>query len=192
MGNVATNLLHEGERNICSPVLAKKGLPSSLEFTETNTAEVYHVKDVHVERKTNKLDCIKTKQLLSVENASQNSKEVEDLVHERAESSHTSSTMDEHEHSIGSHHLEPPSGSRSKSASSSSSLANSWTLEMGLDPALQEKWFLTFEQFVSGLNKEPDLCQFFAEQNLLDLSGASSVDPILNSYTRTVLATSPL
>jgi len=64
----------------------------------------------------------------------------------------------------------------------------------GLDSEIerQEKWFLTFEQFVSGLNQEPDLCQFFAEQNLIDLSGSTSVDPVLSSYTRTVIASSPL
>lgn len=51
------------------------------------------------------------------------------------------------------------------------------------------KWLLTFEQFVSTLQKEPVLCQFFAEQNTIDLSG-TSVDPVLNPYTRTILATS--
>ena len=51
---------------------------------------------------------------------------------------------------------------------------------------LEAKWFLTFEQFVAGVQQEPDLCQFFAEQNVIDLSG-SSVDPILSQYTRTIL-----
>ena len=51
---------------------------------------------------------------------------------------------------------------------------------------LEAKWFLTFEQFVAGVQQEPDLCQFFAEQNIIDLSG-SSVDPILSQYTRTIL-----
>ena len=51
---------------------------------------------------------------------------------------------------------------------------------------LEAKWFLTFEQFVAGVQQEPELCQFFAEQNIIDLSG-SSVDPILSQYTRTVL-----
>lgn len=58
------------------------------------------------------------------------------------------------------------------------------------DQDLQEKWYLTFEQFVSVLQQEPDLCQFFAEQNAIDLTG-SSVDPLLSHYTRTVLASSP-
>ena len=53
---------------------------------------------------------------------------------------------------------------------------------------LEEKWFLTFEQFVGALQREPFLCQFFAEQNSIDLSG-TSVDPVLNPYTRTILAT---
>lgn len=48
---------------------------------------------------------------------------------------------------------------------------------------------LTFEQFVGALQLEPVLCQFFAEQNTMDLSG-SSVDPVLNPYTRTIMATS--
>lgn len=55
---------------------------------------------------------------------------------------------------------------------------------------LEERWFLTFEQFVGALQREPYLCQFFAEQNSIDLSG-TSVDPVLNPYTRTILATSP-
>lgn len=53
---------------------------------------------------------------------------------------------------------------------------------------LEEKWFLTFEQFVGDLQREPFLCQFFAEQDSIDLSG-TSVDPVLNPYTRTILAT---
>ncbi len=49
------------------------------------------------------------------------------------------------------------------------------------------RWYLTFEQFVSGIQQEPELCQFFAEQSIIDLHG-TSVDPVLSSYTRTVLA----
>ena len=52
---------------------------------------------------------------------------------------------------------------------------------------LEAKWYLNFEQFVAGVQQEPELCQFFAEQNIIDLSG-TSVDPILNQYTRTMLA----
>ena len=48
-------------------------------------------------------------------------------------------------------------------------------------------WFLTFEQFLSGLQYEPALCQFFAEQYMMDLLG-SSVDPDLSSYTRSFMA----
>ena len=53
-----------------------------------------------------------------------------------------------------------------------------------------EKWFLSFEQFVGALQRKTVLCQFFAEQNTIDLSG-TNVDPVLNPYTRTILATSP-
>ena len=53
----------------------------------------------------------------------------------------------------------------------------------------QSEWLLTFEQFVQALQTEPELCQFFAEQNTIDLSG-SSVDSVLNPYTRTIQATS--
>ena len=49
-----------------------------------------------------------------------------------------------------------------------------------------ERWYITFEQFISSVQTEPDLCQFFAEQNTMDLAG-SSVDPVLSPYTRTVL-----
>lgn len=52
---------------------------------------------------------------------------------------------------------------------------------------LEAKWFLSFEQFIAGVQQEPELCQFFAEQNYIDLSG-TSVDPVLNLYTRTILA----
>ena len=52
---------------------------------------------------------------------------------------------------------------------------------------LEAKWILNFEQFVAGIQQEPELCQFFAEQNVIDLSG-TCVDPILSQYTRTVLA----
>lgn len=48
-------------------------------------------------------------------------------------------------------------------------------------------WFLTFEQFLSGLQHEPALCQFFAEQYMMDLMG-SNVDPDLSSYTRSFMA----
>ena len=54
---------------------------------------------------------------------------------------------------------------------------------------LKVEWLLTFEQFASALQKEMLLCQFFAEQNTIDLSG-TNVDPVLNPYTRTILATS--
>ena len=50
----------------------------------------------------------------------------------------------------------------------------------------ETKWYITFEQFISCVQTEPDLCQFFAEQNTIDLR-SSSVDPILSPYTRTVL-----
>ena len=55
---------------------------------------------------------------------------------------------------------------------------------------VEERWRLTFEEFVSTLQREPVLCQFFAEQNSIDLSG-TNVDPVLNPYTRTIMATSP-
>ena len=47
-----------------------------------------------------------------------------------------------------------------------------------------EFWYITLEDFISNIQRETELCQFFAEQYILDLKG-SSVDPILNTYTRT-------
>ena len=44
-------------------------------------------------------------------------------------------------------------------------------------------WTITLEDFISAIQREPDLCQFFAEQYILDLRG-SCVDPLLSSYTR--------
>ena len=49
-----------------------------------------------------------------------------------------------------------------------------------------QMWYITFEQFISSIQTEPELCQFFAEQNTIDLD-SSSVDPLLTPYTRTVL-----
>ncbi len=71
-----------------------------------------------------------------------------------------------------------------------SKLMNSFEQAMADAEDLEERWILHFEQFVGALQKEPDLCQFFAEQNSMDLSG-TSVDPVLNPYTRTIMATSP-
>ena len=64
------------------------------------------------------------------------------------------------------------------------------SLSDSLEQCHKEEWKLSFEQFVGALQLEPALCQFFAEQNAMDLSG-SSVDPVLNPYTRTIMATSP-
>ena len=66
------------------------------------------------------------------------------------------------------------------------------SLELSVSPAadsqgLSSKWYITFEQFISSVQTEPDLCQFFAEQNTMDLD-SSCVDPLLSPYTRTVLA----
>ena len=52
--------------------------------------------------------------------------------------------------------------------------------------AAENRWYITFEQFISCVQTEPDLCQFFAEQNTIDLA-SSPVDPLLSPYTRTVL-----
>lgn len=87
---------------------------------------------------------------------------------------------------------EPVSVSTEESAKSLTELSIEGSFEKAMADAeeLEEKWFLTFEQFVSALQREPVLCQFFAEQNTIDLSG-TNVDPVLNPYTRTILATSP-
>lgn len=49
-----------------------------------------------------------------------------------------------------------------------------------------EMWNINLEDFIASIQREPELCQFFAEQYILDLRG-SSVDPVLNSYTRTFM-----
>ena len=86
----------------------------------------------------------------------------------------------------------PPPDNSETPGTSPDDLPNPLVLDLANDSKVQEKWYLTFEQFVSGLNQEPELCQFFAEQNKMDLTGSSPVDPVLSSYTRTVLASSPL
>jgi hypothetical protein len=53
--------------------------------------------------------------------------------------------------------------------------------------SLRDKWYITFEQFISSVQAEPDLCQFFAEQNAMDLD-SSSVDLVLTPYTRMMSA----
>ena len=65
--------------------------------------------------------------------------------------------------------------------------SNTFDIAVADAAELEAKWFLSFEQFVAGIQQEPELCQFFAEQNIIDLSG-TSVSPVLNQYTRTVLA----
>jgi len=54
------------------------------------------------------------------------------------------------------------------------------------DPEMSKRWYITFEQFISAVQQEPELCQFFAEQDTIDLE-SSSVDPILSRYTQSVL-----
>ena len=54
------------------------------------------------------------------------------------------------------------------------------------DPEMSKRWYITFEQFISAIQLEPELCQFFAEQDTIDLE-SSSVDPILSRYTQSVL-----
>ena len=63
------------------------------------------------------------------------------------------------------------------------------TVQTITNQELDENWMLTFEQFAAAIQQEPELCQFFAEQNRMDLEG-TSVDRILNPYTKTVLAVS--
>ena len=86
--------------------------------------------------------------------------------------------------------LDAPNVSRDKELESSSRYED---FEQALANTMhhynKEEWMLTFEQFVDALQLEPVLCQFFAEQNTMDLSG-SSVDPVLNPYTRTIMTTS--
>ena len=50
-----------------------------------------------------------------------------------------------------------------------------------------DSWYISFEDFIAGVQREPELCQFFAEQYILNLKG-SSVDPILNPYTRVFMS----
>lgn len=61
------------------------------------------------------------------------------------------------------------------------------TENLSLQALQGSDWFLTFEQFLSGLQLEPALCQFFAEQYMMDLIG-TSVDPGLGAYTRAFMA----
>ena len=53
-------------------------------------------------------------------------------------------------------------------------------------PSLTE-WHLELEDFISSIQSEPDLCQFFAEQYLIDLKGRN-IDPLVNTYTASFIA----
>ncbi len=44
------------------------------------------------------------------------------------------------------------------------------------------EWHLELEDFISSIQSEPDLCQFFAEQYVIDLKGRN-IDPLVNTYT---------
>ena len=54
-----------------------------------------------------------------------------------------------------------------------------------------DNWSLTLEQFISGIQSEPDLCQFFAEQYLIDLKG-TKIDPLQNTYTTSMITATKL
>ena len=43
------------------------------------------------------------------------------------------------------------------------------TLKLSSEKSKTSKWSLSLEEFISGLQSEPELCQFFAEQYLIDL-----------------------
>lgn len=45
-----------------------------------------------------------------------------------------------------------------------------------------DDWSLTLEDFISSIQSEPELCQFFAEQYVIDLKG-KNIDPHDNTYT---------
>ena len=62
--------------------------------------------------------------------------------------------------------------------------------EFKVQDELDKSWYITFEQFVGKLQLEPELCQFFAEQNRMDLT-ETDVDceaVSLTPYTRSALA----
>lgn len=50
-----------------------------------------------------------------------------------------------------------------------------------------EKWQLNFERFLQGIQCEPELCQFFAEQYQMNLANSSNFNPSLGSYTKTFM-----
>ena len=49
-----------------------------------------------------------------------------------------------------------------------------------------DEWQITFEQFLGGIQQEPELCQFFAEKYQMDLFDRSG-SLALSSYTKTFM-----
>lgn len=48
----------------------------------------------------------------------------------------------------------------------------------------RDEWQITFEQFLGGIQQEPELCQFFAEKYQMDLFDRSGGGLALSSYTK--------
>lgn len=89
-----------------------------------------------------------------------------------SDDSHTTSTDPNNKQQIN-------SSSDNDQQMSVSSAAN----KSGEPDRSDNNWTITLEDFIAAIQREPDLCQFFAEQYILDLRG-SCVDPLLSSYTR--------
>ena len=51
----------------------------------------------------------------------------------------------------------------------------------------RDEWQITFEQFLGGIQQEPELCQFFAEKYQMDLFDRSGGGLALSSYTKTFM-----
>lgn len=62
--------------------------------------------------------------------------------------------------------------------------------EESFEPVSSPNWYLTFEEFVAGIQQEPGICQFFAEQYIIELNELTEKqNDLLDPYTRLVFKT---
>lgn len=169
MGRVANSLLKIGEDNVTPEVV-------SLPEPYNKSVEITHDGNYSsCGRRLLDIDCTE-KTTDTMQCSSVSSQEIVDTITQ-------SDGFKKEDQDTGSDEL---SRNTHQTTSKSDEDVNTFDIAVAHAAELEAKWFLNFEQFVAGVQQEPELCQFFAEQNIIDLSG-TNVDPILSQYTRTVL-----
>lgn len=179
MGRVANRLLEEGESNIqegSTPVSNSVGDSTTSGDTTTTAERPEGVRGTEHTRCASETNSTHSDKLVEI--ISKGDKPLTPELEQESEQ-HKSNVS-----GLG------EGGGYSRETTPGQSGDSSSEFEVALADAERREasWYLSFEQFVAGIQQEPDLCQFFAEQNTIDLSG-TNVDPVLNPYTRFILAT---